>query len=160
MLDWGETGGVNLAPSTKAINEQTHILKLDVTHDFDDWHLEDNARVEFYTENNRSDETGTFLGGAPVTQDNYHHVQGMNTLTLQKQIRDWWFLSGGGYYSQLEGSDFFNKTNGAFGFSWNSQEITLRRQSEIFSLTSLFTPLAYLSFSVGTQNEWTREEGF
>ncbi len=27
------------------------------------------------------------------TQDNYHHVQGMNTLMLEKQIRDWWFLS-------------------------------------------------------------------
>jgi hypothetical protein len=84
----------------------------------------------------------------------------MNTLTLQKQMRDWWFLSGGAYYSKLEGSDFFNQTNGAFGFSWNSQEITLRRESEMFSLASLFTPLEYLSFSVGTQNEWTHEEGF
>jgi hypothetical protein len=165
MLDRGETGGVNLAPSTKAINEQTHILKLDVTHDFDDWHLADNARVEFYTENNRSDETGTFLGGAPVTQDNYHHVRGMNTLTLEKQIRDWWFLSGGYYYSKLDGSDFFNQTNspnfeGADPSSWNSGKITLRRDSEVFSLASLFLPLNYLSLSLGTQNEWTHEEGF
>ena len=84
----------------------------------------------------------------------------MNTLMLEKQLRDWWFLSGGFYYSRLEGSDVFNQTNGAFGFSWSSQEITLRRESEIFSLASLFTPLEHLTFSVGTQNEWTREEGF
>ena len=34
----------------------------------------------------------------------------MNTLMLEKQIRDWWFLSGGFYYSKLEGSDFFNQS--------------------------------------------------
>ena len=163
MLDWGAANGQTalIAPSAKDIDEHTHIIKLDVTHDFYDWHLEDNARVEFYYQNNHSVETNAFqASGNTGTQDQYQHVQGMNTLTLQKQIRDWWFLSGGGYYSKLEGSDFFSQTNGAFGISWNSQEITLRRESEIFSLTSLFTPLACLSVSVGTQNEWTREEGF
>ena len=59
MLDWGQANGenVNIAPATKAIDENTHIIKLEVTHDFYDWHLEDNARVEFYYEKNRSDET-------------------------------------------------------------------------------------------------------
>ena len=163
MLDWGQAHreNVNIVPSIKAIDEHTHIIKLDVTHDFYGWHLEDNARVEFYSEKNRSDETNAFqAAGTTETRDKYNHVQGMNMLTLEKQIRDWWYLSGSGYYSKLEGTDFFNQTNGAFGLSWNSQEITLRRESEIFSLTSLFTPLAGLSFSVGTQNEWTHEEGF
>jgi hypothetical protein len=163
MLDWGEatSGSANIYPSAKSIGEQTQIIKLDVTHDFHGWHLEDNARVEFYHANNRGGETNAFqAAGTTETRDKYQHVQGLNTLLLQKQICDWWFLSGGDYYSKLEGSDFFNQTNGAFGFSWDSQQITLRRESEIFSLASLFTPLAYLSFSVGTQNEWTREQGF
>jgi len=171
MLDWGEVNGVNIAPATKAIDEETHIIKLDVTHDFDDWHLEDNARVEFYSENNRGYETNVFQGsggttsGITYTPDDYHHVQGMNTLMLEKQIRDWWFLSGGYYYSRLEGSDYFNQTNspnfeGNDPASWSSGRITLRRESEIFSVASLFTPLDDLSFSLGTQNEWTHEEGF
>ena len=170
-LDWGESGGVNIAPATKAIDEQTHILKLDTTYDFDDWQLEDNARVEFYSENNRSYEPNVFsqagppTGGITYTPDAYHQVQGMNTLTLEKQIRDWWFLSGGYYYSKLEGSDTFSQTNSPNfeGFdpsSWNSGKITLRRESEVFSLASLFLPLPVLSFSLGTQNEWTHEEGF
>lgn len=175
-LDWGELGtppnSKNIAPSAKTIDEQTHILKLDITHDFNDWHLEDNARVEFYTENNSGDENNVFYQVSPTpnsgtthTSDHYHHVQGMNTLMLEKQLRDWWFLSGGLYYSRLEGSDFFSQTNspnfeGIDPSSWNSDRITLRRQSEIFSLASLFLPLDYLSFSVGTQNEWTRDEGF
>ena len=84
----------------------------------------------------------------------------MDTLMLEKQIRDWWFLSGGFYYSKLEASDFFNQTNGVVGIQLSSQQITLDEQSEIFSVASLFTPLAYLTFSLGTQNEWTTENGF
>jgi hypothetical protein len=171
MLDWGQAGGVNIAPATKAIDEQTQILKFDVTRDFDDWHLEDHAEVEFYSENNRGYEANVFqqgggtTGGTTPTSDSYHHVQGMNTLMLEKQIRDWWFLSGGYYYSRLEGSDFFIQTNspnfeGYDPSGWSSGRITLRRDSEVFSLASIFLPLKDLSFSLGTQNEWTHQEGF
>ncbi|MGD1089133.1 MAG: c-type cytochrome domain-containing protein, partial [Verrucomicrobiota bacterium] len=170
-LDWGEVNDVNIAPATEAIDEETHIIKLDVTHDFNDWHLEDNARVEFYSENNSSYETNVFqqgggtTSGITYTPDDYHQVQGMNTLMLEKQIYDWWFLSGGYYYSRLAGSDFFSQTNspnfeGDDPSSWSSGRITLRRESEIFSVASLLTPLDCLSFSLGTQNEWTHEEGF
>ena len=171
MLDWGYVGsppppyGINIAPSTKAINEQTQIIKFDLTHDFYDWHLEDNARVEFYDENNQSVESGNFLGGAPVTQDDYHHAQGMNTLMLEKQLWDWLFLSGGYYYSKLDGNDFFSQTNspnfsGTSPTSWSSSEITLDRDSQIFSVAGLVLPLEFLSLSLGSQNEWTHEKSF
>ncbi|MGH7950972.1 MAG: c-type cytochrome domain-containing protein [Limisphaerales bacterium] len=169
MLDWGYANGKNIYPAMQAMDEQTHIVKLNATYDFDDWHLENNARVEFYSEKNQSDESSIFSGGDTpdtfiTTRDNYHHVQGMDTLMLEKQIRDWWFLSGGFYYSRLEGNDFFNQTTAIPAFSFantlSSQQITLRRESEIFSVASLFTPLEYLTFSLGTQNEWARQEGF
>ena len=38
--------------------------------------------------------------------------------------------------------------------------MTLSTESHIFSVASLFTPLEYLSLSLASQNEWTREEGF
>ena len=164
MLDWGYANGKNIYPATQAVDEQTHIIKLNVTHDFDDWHLEDNARGEFYSVNNTGTEPQVFTGVSPDavvnTRDNYHSTLGINTLMLEKQIRDWWFLSGGFYYSQLWGSDLFNQENGVNGYSLNSQQITLSRESEIFSVASLFTPLTYLTFSLGTQNEWTSEDGF
>ena len=171
-LDWGTASGVNIAPSTKAIDEQTHILKLEATYDFADWHLEDDARVEFYSQNNRGNENNVFQQTGPntgitSTSDNYHHVQGMNTVMLEKQLFDWWFLSGGYYYSRLEGSDFFSQTNSpAFNpvviepSSWTGGEITLRRESEVFSVANLFRPLDGLSASLGSQNEWTHQEGF
>jgi hypothetical protein len=41
-----------------------------------------------------------------------------------------------------------------------SQQITLSRESEIFSVANLLTPLNCMTISLGTQNEWTRERGF
>ncbi len=179
MLDWGQVYYVpqdpklppykNIYPATLGVDEHTHIIKLDVTHDFADWHLADNARLEFYSLNNNSQESQINSGGTTPdtfiqTKDKYESTQGMNTLMLEKQIRDWWFVSGGFYYSKLEASDFFNQTTTNtlfnFGSSLSSQQITLDRQSEIFSVASLFTPLAYLTFSIGSQNEWTQENGF
>jgi Planctomycete cytochrome C len=178
MLDWGSVSvsnpnapGVfqkNIYPAMQAVDEHTHIIKLDVTHEFDDWHVADNARFEFYSANNLGVESeiltpgGTSPGAFINTQDKYQSTQGMNTLMLEKQIYDWWFLSSGFYYSKLEGSDFFNQTFTTPGFnnSLASQQITLNRESEIFSVASLFTPLTHLTFSLGTQNEWTTQSGF
>jgi hypothetical protein len=169
MLDWGYANGKNIYPASLAVDEGTHILKLDVTHDFNDWHLEDHARVEFYSEKNNGAESEIVLGGTSPdtfvnTRDDYHSTQGMNTLSLEKQLRDWWFVSGGFYYSKLEGNDTFNQTTliPALGVNnqLTSQQITLRRESEIFSVASLFTPLPDLTLSLGSQNEWTTEDGF
>ena len=171
MLDWGwvfyPSGPVQaIYPASMAVDEQTHIIKLNVTHDYGGWHLENNARGEFYSANNTSTEMYGFPPApSPVTyfktQENYHSTQGLDTLMLEKQIRDWWFVSGGFYYSKLEGSDYFSQPV-AYGAasSLSSQQITLNRESEIFSVASLFTPLAHLTFSLGTQNEWTTQNGF
>lgn len=161
-LDWGYANGKNIYPATQSLDEQTHSIKLDVTKDFDEWHVENNARVDFYTEKDSGAEAIVAGGVTPGlfinTGDTYRQVQGMDILMLEKQIRDWWFFNGGFYYSHLSGGDYFNQTgvNGVF----NSQKITLSRESEIFSMANLFTPLDYLTLSLGTQNEWTREQGF
>ena len=168
-LAWGYANGKNIYPATQSVDEQTHIIKLDVTKDFAGWLVEDQARVEFFSANNTGYEAAIITGGTVPdefidTRDNYRHVQGMNTLNVEKQIRDWWMVSGGFYYSRLSGSDYFNQTTAIPSFNYNntlsSQKITLKRDSEIFSVASLFTPLDYLNFSLGTQNAWTQESGF
>jgi hypothetical protein len=168
-LDWGDGNGKNIYPARQAVDERTHILKFDATNDLSGWHFEDSTRVEFYTEKNQGFEAAILSGGATPgeftdTRDDYHHVQGMNTLTFEKPVRDWWLLTGGVCYSRLEGSDEFHQTTFLPSFGVNtmlsSQPITLGRDSEIFSAASLFTPLEYLTLSLGTQNEWTHENGF
>ncbi len=162
-LDWGFANGNNIYPATQSLDERTHTIKLEVSKDFDDWHVQDNASVSFYTEKNQGTEANIFPGvpvadASIITGDNYRQVQGMNTLVLAKQIRDWWFANAGFYYSYLSGSDYFNQT--AFGSPLSSQQITLSRESEIFSVANLLTPLDGLFVSVATQNEWTGENGF
>jgi hypothetical protein len=168
-LDWGFANGKDIYPSLQSLDERTHIVKLDVTKNLGDWRLENVARIEIYSEKNSGLESAILLGGATPnetihTHDDYHHVQGMDTFTVERQIREWWFLNGGFYYSYLSGSDFFNQITAIPAFSFNrvlsSQQITLNRESEIFSVANLFSPLDYLTLSVGTQNEWTREHGF
>ena len=169
-LDWGLANGKSIYPATKSIDEQTQIIKLDVTRDVAGWHLADSGRVEFYSQNNQGGEAKV-LGSGPVpdtfiqTRDDYHHTRGANSFSLEKALRDWWLLSGGYYYSRLEADAFFDQstadvsgapTSGKF---WNSR-ITLSRESHVFSVASLFTPLEYLSITLGCQNEWSREDGF
>jgi hypothetical protein len=163
-LDWGNATSQNLHlyPASQAVDEGTHILKLEVSQNLHGWQWADSARVEFDRENNTGTETSFFSAGGSTfnsllnSQDSYHDVQGMNTLTLNKQIRDWWRVDGGLYYSKLDGGDLFNQPQNGLG----SQAITLQRESEIFSVASLFTPLKHLDLSLASQNEWTRESGW
>jgi hypothetical protein len=157
-LDWGTANGANIYPATQSLNEQAHILKSDLKQTFDDWRLENNARLEFYTQNNQDTETDV-PNEIFNTGDAYHQTQGMDTLTLEKQLRDWWLVDGGFYYSKLNGDDLFNQTS-PFPPNFASQPITLSRESEIFSVANLFTPFNRMTISLGTQNEWTREKGF
>ena len=172
-LDWGTANGKNIFPATQSLDEQTHIVKFDVTQTLNDWRLENDARFEFYTQNNLDMETDVPGGAIPNTLintgDTYHQTQGMDTLTMEKQLWDWWFVDGGFYYSKLNGDDFFNQTTmtpstTSFPFGstnqLSSQQITLSRESEIFSLANLVTPFNGMTISLGTQNEWTRESGF
>jgi hypothetical protein len=163
-LDWGGVNKQkNIYPSTEGVNELTHILKFDLTNDLDGWHIEDSARLEFYSEKNADVETFILTGAKTIdTRDDYHHVQGMDTLMFEKPLYDWWLLSGGFYYSRLEGDDYFNQSISLPGFNavLNSQQISLSMNSEVFSAASLFTPLDYLTFSLTSQNAWTHEDGF
>ena len=167
-LDWGTANGKNIFPATQSLNEQTHILKFDLAQTFDDWRLENHARFQFYTQNNLDQESSILVGATPGefinTGDTYHQSQAMDTLTLEGQFWDWWFINGGFYYSHLSGDDLFNQTTLVPSFNFTSQltsqQITLSRESAIFSLANLITPFNGATISLGTQNEWTRERGF
>jgi hypothetical protein len=159
-LDWGKLGGKNIAPSTETVNERTHIIKLDVSGELAGWQVEDKARVEIHPQRNRTDESSG--PGPPFqTQDHYADVQGMNTLSVEKSVRDWWLVSAGYCYSHLEGGDALSQTGPPpMGQYWQSPQVTLSTESHIFSASSLFRPGPALSLGLDTQYEWTHEVGF
>jgi hypothetical protein len=174
-LEWGNVGGPisgkNIYPAAEAIHEHVHIAKLDVTHDFLRFHLEDNARVELYESRTRHDDAGSFsLGPTPdtVVRSSYgaNHIQGMNMFRLERYLTDWWFVSGGYLYSRLDGDASLEQITinalgvPASGTFWSADTTTLKTESHIVSLANLLLPVKWLSASAGVQSEWTRQEGF
>ncbi|MGP8198525.1 MAG: c-type cytochrome domain-containing protein [Limisphaerales bacterium] len=170
-LDWGYVQGENIYPSTTSIDEATHIIKLDVAHEWAGWNFDERARVEIHSQNNLDVEPNIFGAGPGPdtliqTRDDYHSVQGMSTFTLERQVRDWCNVSAGYYYSRLEGGDSFNQTTTSavntpfFGDYWSSPQVTLSTESHVFSVACRFAPAGPWSLSLASQNEWTHEEGF
>jgi opacity protein-like surface antigen len=170
-LEWGEVNGKNIYPAFKDIDEHTHILKFDLSHEFHDWRLENNARVEFYDSNTRLNNANPFtLGPGPDSfakiREGFQHTQGMNASRLEKQVTDWLFLSGGYLYSKFDGDASFNRTTvdaagvPIAGNVWYSDQIVLDRETHIFSLSSMTMPWEGLTFSAGLQSEWMHQEGF
>lgn len=170
-LDWGTAQGVNIYPATTELNESTHILKLDVAGDWAGWHGEDSARAEFHSLNN-NDVEPNILGTGPDpdtlinTRNTDRSVQGMNTLTVERQFQDWCHVSAGYFYSHLEADDSLSQSttgpNGAlfFGNYWSSPQVTLSMSSHIFSVSAQFIPAENLTLSLASQTEWSHEEGF
>lgn len=170
-LQWGLVGDKNFYPSPKSIDEHTHIVKFDLAHDWRGWHVEDSARIEVYDlKSSRDNATAVSLGPLPDTleraQEHNSHVQGVNTFTFERGVRDWWLLSGGYLFSKFDGDARLNQTTldssylPAPGRFWNTDDVTLRRNSHVLSVANLFAPIENLSASLAVQNEWTRQEGF
>ncbi|HEY9510605.1 MAG TPA: c-type cytochrome domain-containing protein [Verrucomicrobiae bacterium] len=171
MLEWGNVNGKNIYPAAKDIHERVNILKLDVNHIVAGWRIEDQARVEFYRNETRDAQITTFTAGPNPdgivkSRQELNHVQGANTLRLEKQITDWWFLSGGYLYSRLEGDSAFSQSTvnaqnlPVFGNYWSSDAITLRREMHIASVAGSFLPFDGLTVSAAAQSELSRQEGF
>lgn len=177
-LHWGDStqGGVtrNIYPSLRFVDEQTHIFKLDLEHDWRGTRIEDSARVEFYELSTRKEQAapGSAFGGTAtpstfvLVREQASHWQGQNSLRLERQLADWLFGSAGYLYSRMEGDAGFQMNTvtaaggGAFGEQWFANQILLDRESHLFSASALAGPWANLSFSATVQNEWTRQTGF
>jgi len=166
MLTWGNVGGKNIYPAAKNIDEQVHIAKFDLTHEVLGFFIEDNARVELYTQKTLEKNVLSFPTETHTQErQEASHVQGMNALRLERQITENWQMSGGYLYSRFDGDASFDLStlDGAgvptIGQFWSSDLIALKREAHVFSLATLFRPLDGLTGSIGLQSEWQHQEG-
>jgi hypothetical protein len=177
-LQWGAVGTNaaafspdtrNVFPASKHIDEAVHILKLDLGYDLAGWHLEDNARLEFYRlETSLQNVLADSLDSPPNVIANVNetgrHTQGANTFGVNKQLADWLSVSGGYYYSRLEGGasvDLNTQDSTGFYFQnyqWSADDVVLRSQSQVASVAALAGPWQGLTLSTCAQGEWTRQE--
>jgi hypothetical protein len=168
-LSWGTTipGGPAINPASDYIQEHTHVIKFDLDYDLAGTHIENNFRGEFYNFNNST--TNQFysgLTGSPNTDysaEGYHYFQGANAFRLERQFTGWLFGSAGYLYSKMDATASANgnttDTSAApLDTSWQSQGITLNRESNVGNINALLGPWSGLSLSGGVQAEWTRED--
>jgi hypothetical protein len=176
-LEWGTVGPFDnpkaIYPASKNLDETVDIIKFDLSHEIKGVRIEDSFRGEFYRLQTDK-ESYVFFTGVPTVppdvissfHESYDHFQGANALRLEKQLKDWWLLSGGYLYSRLDGDAGFSAESflpsdpslpPALGDIGN--QIVLKRESHILNGNTLFGPWEGLSLNAGVQNEWTRQKG-
>jgi hypothetical protein len=178
--EWGpvtqRTGGTNLIrhifPARKDINEDVHVLRLDVSHDVAGVHVEDNMRAEFWDLKTARAADTSFPAGqlypAAITETRETHDQLLfaNTLRGEKSVKDWLFMSAGYLFSRFDADATFaqNTVDGAGrpadGRYWTANNIVLSESAHLFNLNALGGPWDGLTVALGLQNEWAEQRGF
>jgi mono/diheme cytochrome c family protein len=161
----------NIYPAFKEVDESVHILKLDASHEIEGLYLEDNFRAEFYDLETRRQNAVSMTDGqtAPssfeLLDEAHHEFRAMNTFRLEKEIRDWWFVSAGYLHSEADADASFHQTTvhstglPIAGSFWRTRAIILSQNSVLFNGNTRLGPWQNFTFSGGVQSEWMRQEG-
>jgi hypothetical protein len=163
-LAFGPSGGKGIAPSFREIGEELHILKFDLNHEWRGFEIEDQARFEIHNLDNRLGHGNTFVGSnTPETlRDTSDQLLGANSLRLDRQIKNWWFASGGYHYSRLKADAAVSLATApppaGIGFQWIANGVTHDAQTHAFGLSSLLGPFDGLTLSPSVQMEWNRRQ--
>lgn len=174
----------NIYPSTREVDEQTHILKFDVAKEFGDWRIADSLRVEWHDQDNQRVMVTGFNSTKPgpekytVVDEGYDHTQGANSVTVEKVVREWLAFNAGYLYSWLDGGATFDQASfltdnaalaPAVGFTpfgafadrfYTANRILLDRQANVGSVGVRLGPWDELMFFGGAQGDWSRQQGF
>ncbi len=170
-LEWNSDAftGKQIYPATKDIDENVHILKLDLSDDFNGFEFANNLRYEIYDNNtSRSDLVPAGLAGAaepqghPVKEDDREYDMLSNAFTVEKWLTDQLFFSAGylTVHHDLT-ADFamaYEPTNGVFGSHdkfYEANGLELDQESHVFSLGTFYLPVETISLSFGFQMEDT-----
>lgn len=180
-LQWGPvSGGLPVLPATergiypafKEIDENVHILKLDANHSFDGVFVEDNFRAEFYDLKTHRVNALALTEGQRVPSiterinEAHDEFRAVNSLRFEKEIRDWWFISGGYLHSHADAdASFRQEATHVLGLPisadfWRSRSIVLSQNSVLLNGNMRFGEWQHFTLSGGVQSEWMQQEGF
>jgi len=150
----------NIAPTSKSLDEGTHIIKFDLDTEVQGVAIEDRFRGEFYRLDTHYTNVAARGSMSQNASEGDHYFQGANSLRLEKRFKGWLFGSGGYFYSRLNAADSFtdDTVNNHALFLASVPSIILERESHIFNLTGLLGPFDGLTISSGAQAQWTRQE--
>ncbi len=162
--EWGAVGATrattrNIAPTSKSLHEDVHIIKLDLDGEIKGVTVEERFRGEFY----KLDVGNTLTAFGPLPQplsEGTTFFQGANTVRVEKKFKDWFFGSAGYLYSKLNADSAFRMDAPTLLQITTVPGITLEKESHVGNVNGLLGPFAGLTVSSGVQTEWTRQHGF
>ena len=158
-------------PAFNDVDEKVHVLKLEASHDFSGLFVEDNFRAEFYDLSTHRENALSLTQGqvAPARferiDESHDEFRTVNALRLEKEIRDWWFVSGGYLYSRADADARFQQNTvhatgvPVSGDYWRSHSIILSQNSVLLNGNTRLGPWQHATFSAGVQSEWMRQDG-
>jgi hypothetical protein len=158
-------------PASKDIDENVHILKLDISHEFDGFFAEDNFRAEFYDLKTRRQNVVSITEGqtAPTSStlidERHSEFRAVNAFRLEKEVRPWWFVSGGYLYSKADADATFRQNTvhetglPISGDFWRSHAIVLSQDSVLLNANTRLGSWQNLTVSAGLQSEYMHQEG-
>ncbi len=162
----------NIYPARKRVNEDVHVLRLDVSHEIAGVQVEDNLRAEFYDLKTWRVNAVDFPAGQAyptaltVTRESHEQLLLANTLHGGKSIKDWLYVSAGYLFSRFEPDAALHQQTvdgsgrPAAGTAWTASHITLKEQAHVFNVNALAGSWEGLTTSLGVLNEWTETSGF
>jgi hypothetical protein len=176
---WGPvtqvTGGTNFTrqvfPAWKELNEDVHILKLDVAHDIAGTHVENNMRAEFYDLKTTRVNDTAYPGGANFpaaftrTKDTHDQLMFANTLRGERELNKWLFVSAGYLFTEVDADATLNQSTSdalsrqTVGSFWNG-DVVLKQSSHVVNANAFGGPWDGLSAALGVQSDFTAQEGF
>jgi hypothetical protein len=94
-LVWGTVNqnvvSKNIYPNIENVDEHTHIFKVDLTREWDDWRIEDRVRAEFYKLSDQRNDVVSYTAGPNPdfiqrVSQGVQYSQGANTFRVQKHL--------------------------------------------------------------------------
>lgn len=162
----------HIYPAYKTINEDVHVLRLDVSHEIAGIQVEDNLRAEFYDLKTKRVADTRFTAGqvypTAFTQARDTHDQLLlaNAIHGEKSVYDWLFVSAGYLFSDFDADATvrLNTVDGAGrpvrGLFWMANDIVISEQAHLFNANAMGGPWDGFTVAAGVQNEWSKKRGF
>ena len=177
-LQWGEVRSAatpitirNIYPAYELTDEHTHILKFDLTHDYRGLGIEDNFRAEFA--NLGTERVNSLQQTVPAARptrltdvmETHDEFRAVNIFKLDKELRDWLYVSGGYLFSHhnadasYKQTTFSNTGAPAPGNFWNSQSIIFEQNSHVGNINARLGPWDEFTVTGHLLGEWSEQQG-
>jgi hypothetical protein len=162
----------HIFPAFKEVEEDVHVVRLDISHEAGGVRLEDNLRFDFYDGTTERTAVTAFPSGhiypAALTQTGESHEQFQiaNTLHGEKSVTEWLFLSAGYMYSRFDSGSHFQQSTvdgagrPAAGTYWAGHNLVVEENTHILNLNTMMGPWNDFTVAAGVLGELAEQRGF